>query len=72
MLVLVEDAAETVTSADVELDDPVRIGDRFGQRFEGSGVRNALVGPVLVVEGLELAQGVQQVRLVPDQGKAPG
>jgi hypothetical protein len=35
MLVLVKDAAETVTSADLELGDRARIGDRFGQRLEG-------------------------------------
>jgi hypothetical protein len=30
------------------------------------------VGAVSVVELFELAQGVEQVPLVPDQGKAPG
>ena len=53
---------------DLPENDPVGIGDRFGQRFEGSSISNALVRPVLVVEGLELAQGVQQMPLVPDQG----
>jgi hypothetical protein len=30
MSVLVEGAAESVSSADVEVCDPLRIGDRFG------------------------------------------
>jgi hypothetical protein len=30
MLVLMEDAAEAIASADVELDEPVRFDDRFG------------------------------------------
>src|SRR6266487_3088815 len=32
--------------------------------------RSTLLRPVAVVELLELAQGVQQVRLVPDQGRS--
>jgi hypothetical protein len=43
MLVLVEDAAEAVTSVDVQMGNPVRIGDRFGQRREWPGVRDALM-----------------------------
>jgi hypothetical protein len=30
MLVLVEDAAKAVTSVDVQVGEPVRVGDRFG------------------------------------------
>jgi hypothetical protein len=30
MIVLVEDAAEAVTSMDVQVGEPVRVGDRFG------------------------------------------
>jgi hypothetical protein len=30
MLVFVEGAAETVTSMDVQVGDPVRVGDRLG------------------------------------------
>jgi hypothetical protein len=41
-------------------------GSRSGARW--SGVRDALVRTVLVVEGLELAQRVPQMALVPDQG----
>jgi hypothetical protein len=45
----------------------LRVSDGWGQRTEWTGVGDALVGPVLVVEVLELAQGVKQVTLVPDQ-----
>jgi len=47
MFVLVQDAAETIASTDVEAGKPVRIGDRFGQRLEWSGVGDALVRTVL-------------------------
>ena len=63
-----EEAAEPVVSADVQACERGGFGDRFGQRPQGSGVRDAPVGPVLVVVAFVLAQGVQQVRLVPDQG----
>ena len=46
MFVLVEDAAEAVTSVDVQVGEPVRVGDRFGQRRERPGVGDALVRPV--------------------------
>ena len=39
-----------------------------GSARSGQGVGDSLVRPVGVVELLELAQGVEQVRLVPDQG----
>jgi hypothetical protein len=59
----VEDPAEAVTSVDVQLGEPVGVGDRFGQRGEW---------PVRVVEDLVLAQRVQQMPLVPDQPSCPG
>ena len=68
MSVLVEDAAEAVPSVDVEPGGGVRLGDRWGQCAQRPGVRDSLVRPVGVAELLELAQGVQQVRLIPDQG----
>jgi hypothetical protein len=68
MSVLVEGAAEVVTSAYVEVGELLRIGDRWGQGVQWSGACDALVGPVRVVVLLELAQGVEQVVLVPDQG----
>lgn len=68
MSVLVEGAAEVVTSAYVEVGELLRIGDRWGQGAQWSGACDALVGPVGVVVLLELAQGVEQMVLVPDQG----
>src|ERR1700749_3912961 len=68
MPVLVEDAAEAIASVYVEAAGGSRPGDRWGQREQRPGVRDSLVRPVGIVELLELAQGVQQVRLVPDQG----
>src|SRR5690348_153932 len=68
MPVLVEDATEAIASVYVEAAGGSRPGDRWGQRTQRPGVRDSLVRPVGIVELLELAQGVQQVRLVPDQG----
>jgi hypothetical protein len=67
MLILVQHAAEAVTSADGQVCEPVQFGDRFGQWCERSGVRDALVRTVLVIEDLELARRVPQMALVPDQ-----
>jgi hypothetical protein len=50
MFILVQDAVETITSADIEAGKPARFGDGFGQRLEWSGVGDALVRPVGVVE----------------------
>src|SRR5436190_22175530 len=49
MLILVGDAAEAVTSTDVQVHDRVWTSDRFRQWLQGSGVRDAGVGAVLVV-----------------------
>ena len=68
MPVFVEDAAEVVLSADVKPGGGVRLGDWRGQCLQWPGVGDSLVRPVGVIELLELAQGVEQVRLVPDQG----
>lgn len=46
MLILGEDAAEPITSAYAEADDPPRIGDRRGQRAKRTGVRDDPVRPV--------------------------
>jgi hypothetical protein len=63
MLVLVKDAPETIASADVEPGDLVRIGGRCGQRTQRSGVGDALMWPMVVVEVFEFVQGVQDVAL---------
>ncbi|MGW3513446.1 hypothetical protein [Streptomyces sp. NPDC000994] len=55
MSVLVDGAAESGPSSYVQVGDPVWVLDRGGKRVEGTGVREALVWPVLVVERLELA-----------------
>jgi hypothetical protein len=68
VFVLVQHTAKAITSVDVQTGEPVRGGDRLGQRGEWPGVRDALMGRVRVVEDLVLAQRVQQMPLVPDQG----
>ncbi|MFL6055435.1 MAG: hypothetical protein ACJ72W_21415 [Actinoallomurus sp.] len=67
MLVLVEGAPEPVLSAEVKLIEPAWFGERLGGRPERRAVQAAVM-PVLVVIGLELAECVEQVGLVPDQG----
>jgi hypothetical protein len=67
MQVFVRDAVESILSAYVEVGDLVALDDRFGERPERRGVRDALVGPMGVVEAFELAQGVQEVVLIPNQ-----
>jgi hypothetical protein len=62
MPVLVEDAAEAVPSVDVKPGGGVRLGDGCRQCVQRPGVGDSLMGPVGVVELLELAQCVQQVR----------
>jgi hypothetical protein len=59
MLVLVEDAAEAVVSADVKTCDARRIGDWWGRRSQWSAVGDALVRPMAVVEAFELSESVQ-------------
>lgn len=67
MLVFMEDAAEPVSWADVELVESAWFGERCGGRPQWRAVQ-AVVGSVLVVEGFELAECVLQVGLVSDQG----
>jgi hypothetical protein len=54
MLVLAEDAAESFASSYVEAGDLLRIVDWHGQRVQRTGVGDALMGPVEVVEVFEL------------------
>jgi hypothetical protein len=68
VFVLVQDVGETIASVDVEVGEPVWVGDRFGQRLEWSGVRDALMGSMGVVVHLVCAEGVQEMPLVVDQG----
>ncbi|MCW2913441.1 MAG: Transposase [Actinomycetia bacterium] len=68
MLVFVEDSAEALLSSYVQAGDLLWVGDRWGQWTEWAGVGDALVRSVSVIAAFELAQGVEQVALVPDQG----
>jgi hypothetical protein len=45
MSVLVEGAAEPVPSADIEVRDPLRIGNRFRERAQWCGSPESPVGP---------------------------
>jgi hypothetical protein len=68
MFVLAEDSAEPSVSSYVQVGDLARIGDRRRQWMERTGACDALVRSMLVVESFELAEGMEQVILVPDQG----
>src|SRR5215467_18796 len=68
MFARVEDSAQPLASSDVQAGDLLWIGDRRWQRTQRPGVRDALMGPVVVVEDFELTQGAEKVVLVPDQG----
>ena len=68
MLVFVEDAPETVVPVYVKAGVDVGRGRGRRQCLQRPGVGDSLVGPVAVIELLELAQGVQQMPLIPDQG----
>jgi len=59
VVVFVEDAAQTWASADVELTDVVMRGERHRRGLEWSGVGDALVWPVVVVEALVFAECVE-------------
>ena len=68
MLVLVQGAAESISSPDGQLVQLGWFGDRLGEWLQGCrGVWGA-VWPVLVEELLVLAECVQEMGLVPDQG----
>jgi hypothetical protein len=68
VFVLVEDAAESIVSSDAKPGYLVRIGDRCGQWVQRSGVGDAPMRSMAVVEVFEFVQGVQEMLLVPDQG----
>ena len=62
-----EESAEPIVSADMQVCDRGGIGDRFWQWMQWSGARDAPMGSVTIVVSFVFAQGVQQVRTVPDQ-----
>ena len=59
MCVLVEYAAESVTSMDVQPVESVRFGDRFGNWPQGRRAVQRAVRPMLVVERFELGECVE-------------
>ncbi len=67
MSILSQNAAESITSMDVERRDPGSGSVRGGKRSERSCLVESPMRPVFVIEGFELAQRVQKVVLVPDQ-----
>jgi len=67
MLILMKYPTESVASLYVKAGDLVRSHQRHGQWLERTGVGDALMRPVPVVELLELPQNVQKVGLVPGQ-----
>jgi hypothetical protein len=67
MPVLVEDAAQPVPSADIEVRDLFRVGNRFREWAQRRGSPESPVGPVLVIEMLKLPERAQKVALVPDE-----
>ena len=58
MSVHVDDAAETVVPADVQVRETPGIGDWFGDRAQRCGLMHRLVGSVFVVVEFELVQAV--------------
>jgi hypothetical protein len=64
----VEESTESVVSADVEMYQRGRFGDLVGQRTLWPGVRDAAMWAVFVVVVFVLAQGMEQMRTVEDQG----
>jgi hypothetical protein len=59
VVVFIEDAAQTRVLADVETVDLGMVGDRRWQQSEWSGVGDALMGPVGVVEAFVLVECVE-------------
>ena len=57
-----EHPTEPVASSYVKAGDLARAHERHGQWLERTGVRDALMRPVPVVELLELPQGMQKVK----------
>lgn len=62
-----EDAAEPVSSADIQVDDSLWVRDRIGDGAQRGCLVQGLMCSVLVVEVFIFAQGVPQVVFVPDQ-----
>jgi hypothetical protein len=63
----VEDAAEPVSSAYIQVGDSLWIRDRIGDGTQRRCLVQGLMGSVLVVKVFVLAQGASQVVFVPDE-----
>ncbi|MEU7002684.1 hypothetical protein [Nonomuraea sp. NPDC046570] len=62
-----EESAKLVSSAYVQVDDSLWIGDPGWDGAQRSRLAKGLVGSMLVVEPLVPAQGMTQVAFVPQQ-----
>jgi hypothetical protein len=62
MFVFVQDASEAIASSDPEPGYLVWFGDQDGQWVQGSGVREALVRSVAVVEAFEFVRACSRCR----------
>ena len=58
-MVLVEDAAQSLSLTDVQDNELGLLGARWWQRVQGSGIGDALMRSVDVVEQFVLARGVE-------------
>ena len=67
-MVLVEDAAESISSSDGEVIPAAWFADWLGKWAKGSCSVQGAVCPVVVVERFEFPQGSQEVGLVQDEG----
>jgi Helix-turn-helix domain len=67
VLVFVKDTTDAITPVDVQPGELVRVGDRFGHRFQRPDVRDSLMWSVEVAEALVFPKRMQQVPLVPDE-----
>ena len=63
-----EDAVEAIWPMDVQVPDLDGLGDWFGQRVQRCGVGQGPVRAVSIVERFELAQRMEQMALVPNEG----
>ena len=66
-MVFVEETTEAITSANALVCDGGRVGDRLREWVQRSGIGDASMGSVRVVVPFVLAEGVEQVGLVPDE-----
>jgi len=66
MLVLAEVPPGPISPVDIQLHNPLRMGDRVGRGCRGAAARRVWRG-LLIVEVPEFPERVQEVALVPDE-----